>query len=67
MYGLELHYTLATVTLVFMVVCTASGLVLYFKKLKKWNKPLLAVHVITGILSFAFFLLTYFLAPTIGV
>ncbi|KXA93606.1 hypothetical protein AKJ41_05850 [candidate division MSBL1 archaeon SCGC-AAA259O05] len=67
MYGLEMHYLLARITVVLMIACTGTGLALFLFEIGKWRKPVLIVHVITGILAMILLLLTYLLAPTIGI
>ncbi len=63
MYNLELHITFATITLFFLLMATATGVMLFFKKPKGWYRPLRVAHAITGLLTLLFFLLTWFFAP----
>jgi len=64
MYDLPLHFLLAQVTLLLLVVTTLTGILL-LKPTKRWYKPLKIIHILGGLLTLLFFLLTYFLAPKI--
>jgi len=63
MVGIFDHWLLATITLGFLLASAITGLLFFWRSLGKWRKPLLIIHIITGLLTLIFFLLTYFLAP----
>jgi hypothetical protein len=65
MHDLSLHYLLAKITLLLLLVTTLTGIMLLLRRpAKHWYK-LRIIHIITGFLTLLFFLLTYFLAPKI--
>ena len=71
MYDLELHYQLAKLTLFLLLAATITGIILLTRIMQLLKIPpslykwLRIAHIITGILTLLFFLLTYFLVPKI--
>ena len=63
MQDLSLHYFLANVTLLSLLVATLTGVMLILRLAKPWSKPLRFLHIAAGFLTLLLFLLTYFLAP----
>ena len=71
MYNLEWHYSLAKITLLLLLATTVTGVMLLTRIARLLRipvglyKPLRVAHIVTGVLTLLFFLLTYFLAPKI--
>lgn len=65
MYDLELHYLLAKITLLLLLATAVTGGMLLLRKPKDRYKSLQIAHIVAGVLTLLFFLLTYSLAPKI--
>jgi hypothetical protein len=56
---------LAGATLLLLSVTAVTGVALFLRRPKRWLNALRIVHLIAGLLTLLFFLLTYLSAPKV--